>query len=136
MAGVVHSAEQFRVVLEPSGDQQSAPHGKGNIYAPEVIRENSTYRMWFGGQGRDGHDRIQLAESRDGLTWESRGVVLDNKDANHVNDPSVVKVGRTYFMYFTRAGTDIRDDIALATSEDGVTWADKGFVFRPSTDGR
>ena len=49
--------------------------------------------MWYGGQGRDGHDRIHLAESDDGVNWVRRGVVLDNGEANHVNDPSVVKVG-------------------------------------------
>src|SRR5688572_2848222 len=80
----------LRIVLEPAGPQQSAPHGEGNVYAPDVMFDNGMYRMWFGGQGRDGHDRIQLAESKDGIVWEPRGVVLEDKNANHVNDPSVV----------------------------------------------
>ncbi|HEX4412658.1 MAG TPA: hypothetical protein VH107_03450 [Lacipirellulaceae bacterium] len=125
----------FRVVIEPSGDSQSAPHGKGNIYAPCVLYENGLYRMWFGGQGKDGHDRIHLAESHDCLHWKPRGVVLEDPTANHVNDPSVVKHGSTYFMYYTRAATDIRDDIALATSNDGVHWAIQGVVLSPSSAG-
>lgn len=85
--------------------------------------------MWYGGQGDDGHDRILYAESRDGLTWERKGVAVQDQSANHVNDPTVVKVGETYFMYFTRAGTDVIDEIALATSRDGRRWEQRGVVL-------
>ena len=65
------------------------------------MRPMSVLRTGIGGCGMaakasDGHDRIHLAESRDGLTWEKRGVVLEDKDANHVNDPSVVRVGNEW----------------------------------------
>ena len=125
----------FEIVLVPNGDQQMAPHGRGNIYAPDILIEDGVYRMWFGGQGKDGHDRIHLAESRDGVKWTSKGVVLEDADANHVNDPSVVKLDKTYHMYYTRAGSDVRDVIALATSTDGVKWTKKGIVFKPGADG-
>lgn len=122
------------VVLEPAGDLQAAPHGAGNAYAPEIFIENGVYRMWYGAQGRDGHDRIMFAESADGLAWEPKGIALDHGGANHVNDPSVVKVGDTFYMYYTRAPVDVRDEIALATSVDGVTWQEQGTVFRPGAD--
>lgn len=125
----------LRIVAAPAGSAQSAPHGEGNVYAPDVLLDNGVYRMWFGGQGKDGHDRIQLAESHDGLTWQARGVVLDNGDANHVNDPSVVKVGGKYFMYYTRAASDVVDEIALATSADGVRWTPGGVVLSPTSAG-
>ena len=123
------------VVLDPTGDLQAAPHGAGNAYAPEIVLEDGLYRMWYGAQGRDGHDRILLAESPDGRVWETKGVALDHGSANHVNDPSVVKVGDTFFMYFTRAPVDIRDEIALVTSKDGRLWQEQGTVFRPGADG-
>lgn len=123
------------VVLDPTGRLQEAPHGEGNAYAPEILLHEGVYRMWYGAQGRDGHDRILCAESADGLSWEPKGVALDHGDANHVNDPSVVKVGDTFFMYYTRAPADVRDEIALATSVDGVTWQERGTVFRPGADG-
>ena len=123
------------VVLDPTGDLQAAPHGAGNAYAPEILVENGVYRMWYGAQGRDGHDRILLAESADGLAWEPKGVALDHGSANHVNDPSVVKVGETFFLYYTRAPVDIRDEIALATSPDGVSWQAQGTVLGPGADG-
>jgi hypothetical protein len=123
------------VVLDPTGDLQAAPHGGGNAYAPEIFVEDGVYRMWYGAQGRDGHDRILLAESPDSLVWEPKGVVVDHGDANHVNDPSVVKVGDTFFMYYTRAPVDVRDEIALVTSKDGRLWQEQGTVFRPGADG-
>ena len=123
------------VVLDPTGDLQAAPHGAGNAYAPEILLYDGVYRMWYGAQARDGHDRIHLAESADGLVWEPKGVVLDHGSANHVNDPSVVKVGNTFFLYYTRAPVDVRDEIALATSTDGVTWQEEGTVLGPGADG-
>ncbi len=134
-AGDESTATPVSVVFTPSGDAQSAPHGKGNVYAPEILIENGHFRMWFGGQGRDGHDRIQLAESQDGRSWQQLGVVLEDPTANHVNDPSVVKRGDTYFMYYSRAGTEVHDEIALATSGDGIHWSQRGVVLRPSAPG-
>ncbi len=128
-------AGTLRIVLAPSGDRQSAPHGEGNVYAPEILVESGVYRMWFGGQGKDGHDRIQLAESNDGSHWDGQGVVLEDEGANHVNDPSVVRVGDTYWMYYSRAGSDIRDVIAVATSRDGVAWSQQGVALGPGPEG-
>ena len=124
--------QPLTITLTPTGGSQSAPHGKGNIYAPDVHFHAGRYLMWFGGQGRDGHDRIQLAESTDGERWQSRGVVLEDPTANHVNDPSVVRHGDTWYMYYTRAASDVLDEIALATSRDGVHWQPRGIVLRPS----
>ncbi|MBI1934829.1 hypothetical protein HYS31_00155 [Candidatus Woesearchaeota archaeon] len=104
-------------------------HGTGNVYAPDVLYENGIYKMWYGGQGNDGHDRIHYAESADGITWDKKGVVLDNGNSNHVNDPSVVKVDGTYYMYYTDANVAENDRIHLATSTDGKTWVKKGIVL-------
>jgi hypothetical protein len=124
----------LEIVLRASGASEEAPHGRGNVYAPEVRHDDGRYRMWYGGQGKDGHDRIHLAESLDGRRWERLGVVLDDPEANHVNDPSVVRVDGTYFLYYTRADAGIRDEIALATSKDGVRWEPRGIVLRPGED--
>jgi sucrose-6-phosphate hydrolase SacC (GH32 family) len=61
--------------------------------------------------------------------------VLADELANHVNDPTVVRVGDQYFMYYTRAGVDVRDEIAVATSTDGVRWTKRGIALAPSTAG-
>jgi len=127
--------QSLRLILNGLGKTEVAPHGEGNVYAPNVLVEDGLHRMWYGGQGRDGHDRIHLAESRDGLTWDRKGVVLDNGKANHVNDPSVVKVDGVYFMYYTLAVGSVVDEIALATSKDGITWEPKGVVLKPGREG-
>lgn len=85
--------------------------------------------MWYGGQGKDGHDRIHLAESRDSTNWLKRGVVLDRGTANHVNDPSVVHVGDVWWMFYTVAEKAELDEIAAAVSPDGVTWQKRGVVL-------
>jgi hypothetical protein len=135
-AGVAPSAQprvmpsaQPRVILRGSGVHESAPHGRGNVYAPCVMRDGATWRLWYGGQGQDGHDRIGLAESEDGLHWSRRGVVLDDPAANHINDPEVFKVGDRYHMLYTRAAKEIIDEIHWAESEDGVRWEPRGVAL-------
>lgn len=114
-----------------SGQEETevAPHGMGNVYAPFVLHDGGRYRMWYGGQGRDGHDRIHLAESEDGRLWIKRGVVLDRGGANHVNDPSIVQIGGVYFLYYTQADEGVIDDIRIATSADGVDWTPRGVAL-------
>ena len=106
--------------------------GEGNVYAPEVLRGDAGYRMWYGGQGRDGHDRVHLATSDDGLGWTRvpGNPVLDVDDENHVNDPSVVHVDGTYTMVFSVAPRAEDDQIHMATSRDGVRWTRHGAVVR------
>jgi hypothetical protein len=102
--------------------------GEGNVYAPDVRREGGRYRMWYGGQGRDGHDRIHLAESEDGLRWTrvADNPVIDVDGENHVNDPSVARVGDTYYMSFSVAPTAEEDEVHMATSKDGLGWTRLG----------
>ncbi len=123
------------LLFQGRGETGAAPHGEGNVYAPEVHVEDGLYRMWDGGQGADGHDRIHYAESRDGITWERRGVVLDNGSANHINDPSIVRVDGLYYMYYTHAEEGVMDEIHLAVSEDGVDWRREGRVLKVGEEG-
>ena len=112
-----------------SGSLSSELATSGNIYTPEILYEDGIYKMWYGGQGQDGSDRIHMATSTDGLSWAKLGVVVDNDDSTHVNDPSVVKVGGTYYMYYTDAKPVIFDRIYLATSTDGQHWSKQGMVL-------
>lgn len=121
-------------VLTPvDGDDD---HGSDNIYAPDVVRvSDSLCLMYFGGQGGDGHDRIFLATSTDCHHWapwpdrEDPEAIIDNGSANHVNDPSVVVVDGTWYLYYTVAATGEDDRIHLATSTDGFTWSPQGLVL-------
>lgn len=118
------------VLLRPVGDYESAPHGEGNIYAPSVLVDHGVWKMWYAGQGKDGHDRISYAESLDGKSWIKKGVVLEDPDANHINDPSVLKVAdNSYLMYYTRAEKYVIDRIHVAVSKDGIHWKPKGIAL-------
>ena len=117
------------IILHGEAPSELAPHGTGNVYAPEVHRDGLRWLMWYGGQGSDGHDRIHLAESTDGRRWMKRGVVLDCGAANHVNDPSVVRVGTEWWMFYTVAEKGEMDEIPAATSTDGVQWQKRGVVL-------
>jgi len=131
-------------ILVGSGDHP-------NIYAPSVLIENGIWKMWYGGweAGYYPNDRIYRARSTDGLHWTKEGIVLDigtGWESAHVNDPSVVKVGDTYYLYYTGALSAGQDQIGVATSSDGLsftkyvgnpiiprisgTWQD--YVARPS----
>lgn len=123
------------VLLTGTGENEIAPHGEGNVYAPSVLIDGNKWKMWYGGQGKDGHDRISYAESVDGKQWKRIGVVLEDKTANHINDPSVIKVGNTFYMYFTRAEKFVIDRICVATSTDGVHWDQKGLALDAGPEG-
>lgn len=123
------------VVLAGELGSELAPHGQGNVYAPDVLVEGKRYRMWYGGQGKDGHDRIHYAESSDGIAWVRKGVVLEDRSANHVNDPCVVRVGGVYYMYYTRTAKDVVDRIDVAISAEGIVWEPKGVALAPGQAG-
>ena len=48
------SDEPPRPDLILTGETQTelAPHGEGNVYAPEVRFDGGIFRMWYGGQGK------------------------------------------------------------------------------------
>jgi hypothetical protein len=119
-------------VLRGSDPSGAAPHGEGNVYAPDIVSHGGRFCMYYGGQGSDGHDRIHLAVSQDRRSWQMQGVVFAPEGVNHVNDPSVVILDGSFYMYYTRADTGVADCIGLATSSDGRVWLDQGAVFVPS----
>jgi hypothetical protein len=96
-------------ILRPEGELEMQA-GEGNIYAPDVHRIGNTWTMFYGGQGRDGHDRIFRAESEDGIQWKraqgGQPVIDVNREgegANHVNDPSAVLVNGRWEIFYSRA---------------------------------
>lgn len=130
------SSPALRGLLHGDAPTELAPHGRGNVYAPSMVIEGTLWRMWYGGQGKDGHDRIHYAESRDGgRSWAKRGVAVENGSANHVNDPSVLRVAGQWFMFYTVAERGTEDAIALAVSRDGWQWTKRGVVLPPGAKG-
>ena len=102
--------------------RDSALQGRDNVYAPDVHRDGDLWVMWYGAQAADGGDRIHVAVSRDGMTWrrhprdDAPTPALDRGSSNHVNDPSVVRVGDRWRMYYTDAARAEDDRVWLAES--------------------
>ncbi|WP_344856898.1 beta-xylosidase [Amycolatopsis ultiminotia] len=106
-------------------------------YGPTVMVEDGRTRMWwcsqYGSAAPPGDDILYAdAGSPDGPFAGSGGgaptAVLSgspgNFDGVHTCDPSVLRVGGTYYMYYTGAAGDhaLGNAIGLATSTDGVHW--------------
>lgn len=102
---------------------------------PSVFVENGTYRMWYGGCTPSYGCSIILAMSSDGKHWTKDGVVLSPLGGNEsiVGYPSVVKVGGTYWMYYTGIGGS--PQIFAATSPDGIVWTRRGLVLSNGSSG-
>lgn len=100
---------------------------------PWVLKHDGLYRMWYGstvswdlGNAEMLHV-IKYAESKDGLTWEKKGQVVESKmgHAQAFSRPSVIVdhsgVFHMWFSYRSGDGTAYR--IGYCKSTDGKHWS-------------
>jgi predicted GH43/DUF377 family glycosyl hydrolase len=99
---------------------------------PIVIKEGSTYKMWYTGVDASSIGRVGYATSPDGITWTkyAGNPVLTvggtgSWDSVYVGMTGVVKVGTTYKLWY-RGGSADSGGIGYATSPDGTTWTKSG----------
>jgi hypothetical protein len=115
----------------------AALQGADNVYAPDVHDAAGVRVMFYGAQGSDGHDRIYAAWSKTGMEWRKYPTdgnpqpALDRGASNHVNDPSVVRVGALWRMYYTDAATGEDDRIWLAESSSLQGFSKRREVLGP-----
>lgn len=96
-----------------------------SVAYPTVIRMEDGYRMYYTGQDSIGREAIGLATSADGLIWEKQPDPVFAMDAGIINSffvAEVVYTGETWLMAYK----DSRLSVALATSDDGLTWTPLG----------
>src|SRR5262245_24423406 len=137
-------AAPYAPVLEgtPDAFDQNGVYGPDVLYQPEDAA--APYKMYYSGLG-EVFGAIGYATSTDGLTWTKRmdaGVpapVLDHGDAGSADafgagDPSVMKDGTTWKMWYTGDDSNKRR-VAYATSPDGTTWSKGGSVIAPEDPG-
>ena len=97
------------------------------VYAPTVIKEGDTYRMWYVDVRRSPWS-IGYADSRDGRAWKPRkGAVLElgqEWERKILVYPTVVKVDGVYLMWYGSywAARPNTTAIGLAVSLDGIKW--------------
>jgi len=97
------------------------------VYAPTIIKEGDTYRMWYVNV-RQSPWTIAYADSPDGRTWKPRkGAVLEpGQEWEHtiLVYPTVVKADGVYLMWYGSYWTARPNTtaIGLAVSLDGIKW--------------
>ncbi len=96
-----------------------------------VIKDGSTYKLWYEGINTNGVNQIGYASSSDGINWTPHRNnpvfapgVNGAWDDDDIGDPTIVKEGSIYKMWYW-GDNDITgaDQIGLATSLDGgIHW--------------
>ncbi|ANZ35833.1 beta-xylosidase [Lentzea guizhouensis] len=114
------------VVVAGAGD---APYN----YAPAVMFDGGKVRTWWCSQlsaAPPGGDDVLYSEGPglDGPMSTAVPVFSGSGtsfDAMHTCDPSLIKIGGTYYMYYTGASRDNHangSSVGVATSPDGIGW--------------
>jgi len=104
------------------------------VYHPTVLWDERAreYRMWYAGSVDYVHREIGYATSADGKVWQKYfgNPVLKRDpgkwDSYSVDNPSVLKIGGVYWIWY--AGTDDFTNVKIgcASSLDGISWTKWG----------
>jgi predicted GH43/DUF377 family glycosyl hydrolase len=116
---------------EPGVVLESGPYGSFDERAvadPYVIRADPYFYLCYLGQDRAARQRLGLARSTDGITWEKlrANPVLEGGEPGafdeELGEPAVWSSGGSWWMLYTGRARDEQRRIGLATSKDGVAW--------------
>ena len=98
-----------------------------HVRTPMVWKEGSTWHMIYTGDDGGGNIAIGYATSSDGISWtrqNSGNAVLSGTaaqwDANDVENWGIIKVGSTYYLWYSKISATRQ--IGLATSTDLINW--------------
>lgn len=107
---------------------------------PSVMKDGSTYKMWYSGFQVGGSYRIYYATSLDGQTWSRQGLVVPLGPPGQPDDDEILKNVVTknstgdYRMWYGGAGSVYR--VLYAESPDGLDWSDRhGIVISEGPPG-
>jgi hypothetical protein len=98
-----------------------------NLYAPTILKEGDTYRMWYSDVSNDPWT-VGYAESVDGRHWNVRPEPVLKLDADWEQGrlfyPAVIKADGVYLMWYGSYWSEHASTTAIgvAASLDGVSW--------------
>ncbi len=117
------------ILLSPAGPTTIGDWDSRGIYAPAVITDSGMLKMWYTGFDLKNTARIGYAESIDGIQWtrSAANPVLDLGapgawDDIEIGQPSVIKNGSLYQMWYFGASKNGVKQIGYATSSNGLSW--------------
>ena len=106
---------------------------EGELERPIVIKDGSTYKMWYSGKNVANTWQIGYATSDNGTNWTKHASnplfqpgVNGKWDDHHVEaDWVIMEDSTTYKMWYTgtdNSNVEVNNQIGYATSLDGTTW--------------
>ena len=111
------------------------PWNEGHLWAPDVVYHDHLYYLYYCAGDRD-HSRhsrykINLATSADLKTWTrspANPMVVDGFDAR---DPFILRVKNQWVLYYTATSRPEGGNhvVAYVTSDDLLTWTNRGVAF-------
>ncbi|REE96727.1 hypothetical protein [Thermomonospora umbrina] len=109
-------------------------YGESHLWAPHVVRDGSTYYMFYaGGQtlGDPSRSQINVATSTDLFHWKRRPAGPLFRDGYEARDPMVTRVGSQWVMYYTATATAAggRSVVGYRTSSDLITWSARQIAY-------
>lgn len=135
-----------RVLADTLTAQETVLTTPYNLYSPDPLYDGGVYKLWYGGWAtcNQCNDDIYYMTTTNLSFWPTPSTTptINHSSlphADHVNDPSVIKVGSSsYVMFFTAALNNIPgctasfacgNTVWIATSTDGVSWG--GYIQAP-----
>lgn len=88
--------------------------GSATMWAPDVVKSGNTYYMLFPSIASNGHQRIGVATASNPLgPFTARANSISTANGfNHVFDPSAIKVGDQWYIFYVKNGTEQARDKA------------------------
>jgi len=101
---------------------------ESGLQAPYVLKEGKEYLMFYGDW-----ENICLAKGVDGKTFarqfheENKAGAFSEGNGNNTRDPMVIRVGKTYYCYYTAYPND-KGSVYVRSSKDLKDWSQPKIV--------
>jgi len=122
----IHFARRAEPLLSPEADYEK----EGGVEDPRLVEVAGRYILTYTGYNKK-DAQLCMAESRDLLHWERKGVLLPaykgNWNAGWTKSGAIVpeKIEGKYWMYWLGTAADRTDQMGLSSSEDLVHWKEE-----------
>lgn len=133
--GIAWTRSEANPVLAASA--QGTAWDDREVYTPWVLREGTSYTMWYGGTGAR-HRAVGRASSDDGIAWVKQlAPVLEPQVLEALTSkPCVLERGGQYRMWYlaiheTPSGGAFPGVIDYAQSRDGIEWTLNRLALAP-----